>query len=57
VAGIDPSSFIDGLSSMIHCRLYRDNTVANNFAGKLTILEFDMHYEIDGFGSSQELIK
>jgi hypothetical protein len=57
VAGIDPSSFIDDLSSMLHCRLYRDNTVGNNFAGKLTFLEFDLHYEIDGFGSSQEWIK
>jgi len=46
-----------GLSSIMKCRLYRDNTVANNLAGKVTFLYFDVHYEVDSFGSSQEFIK
>lgn len=50
---------MDGLalSSLLKCRLWRDNTVANNFANKAAFLYFDVHYEVDSFGSDQEYIK
>lgn len=44
-------------SSMLVCRLYRDNTVTNNLAGKIAFLEFDIHYQIDIIGSRQEYVK
>ena len=46
-----------GLSTILYCRLYRDNGVANNFGGKVTLLGFDIHYVIDSIGSRQEYIK
>lgn len=46
-----------GISSVLHGRLYRDNTIANNFAGKLTYLGFDIHYAIDSVGSHEEQTK
>lgn len=55
VNGIDVSSF--GISAILKCRLYRDNTVANNFAGKLTYLGADYHYRPNTFGSRQEFSK
>ena len=45
------------MSSILKCRLYRDNTVDNNLAGKVTFLYFDIHYERDGLGSHQEYVK
>lgn len=45
------------LSSILKCRLYRDNTVANNLAGRVALLYFDIHVEMDAFGSRQEYIK
>jgi hypothetical protein len=45
------------LSSILKCRLYRDNTVSNNLAGKVAFLYFDIHYEVDGFGSDGEYEK
>lgn len=45
------------ISSVMKCRLYRDNTVSNNLAGKVALLYIDFHYEVDSFGSSQEYIK
>ena len=45
------------LSAILKCRLYRDNTVTNNLAAAVTFLYFDIHYEVDAFGSSQEYIK
>lgn len=45
------------LSSVLNCRLYRDNTVGNNLAGKATFLYFDVHYEVDSFGSNEEYRK
>lgn len=53
--GITGTGF--GLSSIMKCRLYRDNTVTNNLAGKVTFLYFDVHYNVDGFGSSDEYAK
>jgi hypothetical protein len=49
-----PAAMIDvtaGISAIMECRLYRDNTVTNNFAGKLTLLGFDIHYQYDTYGS------
>lgn len=42
------------LSSVLKCRLYRDNTVTNNLADKVTFLYFDIHYEVNAFGSDTE---
>lgn len=35
------------LSSVQKCRLYRDNTVSGNLAGKIALLYIDWHYEVD----------
>lgn len=51
------SSTGKSLSSILKCRLYRDNTVASNLGGKITFLYFDIHYEVDSLGSSQEYTK
>lgn len=46
------------LSSMMVCRLYRDPTdPVDTYPQDAAFLQFDIHYEIDGFGSSQEFIK
>ena len=56
-SGSDLSGTGQGMSSIIKCRLYRDNTITNNLAGKITFLYFDIHYEADSFGSSSEYTK
>jgi hypothetical protein len=45
------------LSQVWKCRLYRDNTVGGNYAAAVTLLYFDVHVEIDAFGSAQEYVK
>lgn len=45
------------LSCILKCRLYRDNTVANNFAAPVSTVYFDIHTEVDGFGSADEYAK
>lgn len=45
------------ISSILVGRLYRDNTVTNNFAGKITLLSFDIHYQTDTYGSRLESTK
>lgn len=45
------------LSAIMKCRIYRDNNVANNLAGELSILFFDWHIEIDTMGSRLEYSK
>jgi hypothetical protein len=50
-------SFNSGISTVIHARLTRDNTITNNFAGKLSYLGFDIHYAIDSLGSHLEQTK
>lgn len=46
------------ISTVAQCRLYRDNTVANNLAGKITFQYLDIHYKVDRpYGSRQEYIK
>lgn len=50
-------SMTNDISSIMKCRLYRDNTVANNFPGSLTGLYFDIHFEVDTIGSRTDFIK
>jgi len=58
IADTTPYSLAAGISTVLQCRLYRDNTVGNNFAGKLSFLGFDFHLEIDTpAGSGQETAK
>jgi hypothetical protein len=45
------------LSSIMKCRLYRDNTVANNYPDKAAFLSFDIHCEMDTIGSNSEWSK
>ena len=45
------------VSCIMKCRVYRDNTVTNNLAGKLAVLYFDWHIELDGLGSREEYVK
>lgn len=54
-SGIDLTGY--NVSSLLKCRLYRDNTVTNNFANKLTILYFDIHYKVNSLGSREEYAK
>lgn len=46
-----------GLSAIMKCRLYRDNTVGSNLAAAVAFLYFDIHVELNSLGSSQEYIK
>jgi hypothetical protein len=46
------------LSSMLMCRLFRDGgDAADTYPQDVAFLQFDIHYEIDAFGSSQEYVK
>jgi hypothetical protein len=59
---ITPLGTIDGtgktISSMLVCRLRRKTTDANDlYANSAFIISFDVHYEIDSFGSSSEFVK
>ena len=51
-AGIDGTGF--GLSSIMQIKLYRDDTV---YTGNALATSFDIHIEIDSFGSNEEYIK
>jgi hypothetical protein len=51
-AAIDASSY--RISALLLCKLYRDDNV---ITGPVTTWQFDIHYEIDGFGSNFEYIK
>lgn len=53
--GIDMTGYT--LSSVLKCKLYRDNTVTTNLAQAVSFLYFDVHVEIDSFGSSSEYVK
>jgi len=56
-----PSGGIDGtgqtISSIMTCRIARNAADANNFAGDIFFLEFDIHYEVNTLGSRQILVK
>lgn len=43
--------------NVIKGRLYRDNTVGSNYAAAVTLLYFDIHVEINAFGSDEEYVK
>lgn len=45
------------LSNVLKGRLYRDNTVGSNYAAAVTFLYFDIHVEINAFGSDEEYVK
>lgn len=46
------------LSSMLVCRLHRNSNSGSDTLNKdVALLEFDIHYEVDSFGSDEELIK
>lgn len=46
------------LSSMLVCRLFRDPAdSADTYPQDVAFLQFDIHYEIDAFGSSGEYTK
>ena len=49
---IDGSSY--GLSSMMLCKLYRDDNIVT---GDVAVWQFDIHIEIDSFGSNEEFSK
>jgi hypothetical protein len=43
---------------MILCRLYRDtDNILDTYEDSIGLLEFDLHYQIDGNGSTDEWIK
>jgi hypothetical protein len=47
-----------GLSDMLICQLNRDHDNAGDtYAADARLLEFDFHYQIDGFGSPEEYEK
>jgi hypothetical protein len=53
---------IDGtgkkISSILMCRFFRNSSsTADTYPGTVAMLSFDIHYEIDGFGSSQIFTK
>ena len=56
---ITPSATQDKISSIIMCRLWRNS--ANNLdtydGGNAALLSFDIHYEIDSFGSNDQYVK
>lgn len=46
------------LSSMLICRLFRDPTDSvDTYPQDVAFLQFDIHFERDGFGSSLEYVK
>jgi hypothetical protein len=54
-AAITPGADQDEISTMLVCRLFRDaNDAADTYEDDAGLLEFDIHYQIDGFGSQLE---
>jgi hypothetical protein len=43
-----------GLSSILQCKLYRNN---DSYINECSVMSFDLHLQIDGFGSKEEYIK
>jgi len=43
-----------GISSLLLCKLYRDDNV---YTGDALAFQFDVHFEIDAAGSREEYIK
>lgn len=44
----------DGISAIVRVRLYRAGAIGT---GPVTVTDFDLHYQVDGFGSDQEFSK
>lgn len=47
-------TLIDTVSTIIDIKLFRDD---NDISGDVLLKEFDIHYQIDSFGSRKEFIK
>jgi hypothetical protein len=48
----------DKISSILVCRFFRDAiSSTDTYAGKVVMLSFDFHYEIDSFGSHTAFVK
>ncbi|MFC1878993.1 hypothetical protein ACFLZW_03685 [Chloroflexota bacterium] len=46
------------LSSVLLCRIYRKaGDGSDNYDADAALLEFDIHYEVDAFGSDSEFVK
>ena len=46
------------ISSILNCRIFRDaDDVSDNYSNNAYLLEFDIHYQKDGLGSAEELVK
>lgn len=55
---ITPSTSQDKISSILMCRFWRKSAdAADTYSGNAALLSFDIHYEIDGFGSNTDFIK
>jgi hypothetical protein len=54
---VTPITNTFGISSILVCRLYRDNTVANNYGQPVSLLGFDIHYYVDSLGSDDVISK
>jgi len=48
----------DELSTVLICRLFRNSSHANDtYGGTAGLLYIDAHYQVDSFGSDEELVK
>ncbi|MCK9421422.1 MAG: hypothetical protein M0Q38_02380 [Bacteroidales bacterium] len=54
--GDDPNAN-DLISSILMCKIYRDNTGLDTYASKIFLLSFDVHYEKDTEGSREQITK
>lgn len=55
---LTPTTSQDGISAMLHMRIFRDSTVVgDSFTHGAFLSEFDIHYAMDMIGSRQELVK
>lgn len=60
IVATNPQSLLSGnktISSVLKCRLYRDNTVVNNLPGRVALLYVDFHYQGNSLGSGLEYLK
>jgi len=55
LAGIDGTGHT--ISSILICRIKRVAATANDYAGGVAILDFDVHFEVNTMGSRQERVK
>lgn len=55
--GVIPVDSTVELSDMLVCKLSRVATSGASYGTRAALLEFDVHFEIDSFGSRQEYVK